>query len=85
MRSVSLNCATLYPKLAFDKYLYNLLKKVNKEKFITKVSINYRIQSLDYGDILYDQIYNSSFYEKLESIQYNACLALKAAMRHSLK
>ena len=85
MRSVSLNCVTLYPKLAFDEYLYNFLKKVNKEKFITKVSINYHIQSLDYGDILYDQIYNSSFYEKLESIQYNVCLALKAAMRDSSK
>ena len=27
---------------------------------------------LDYCDILYDQAYNMSFHQKLESIQYNA-------------
>ena len=26
----------------------------------------------DYGDILYDQAYNMSFHQNLESIQYNA-------------
>ena len=26
-----------------------------------------------YGDILYDQAYNMSLHQKLESIQYNAC------------
>ena len=31
---------------------------------------------LDYGDILYDQEYNLSFHQKLESIQYNECLAI---------
>ena len=40
---------------------------------------------LDYGDILFDQTYNSSFHEKLESIQYNACLALTGAIRGSSK
>ena len=39
----------------------------------------------DYGDILYDQTYNSSFHKKLESIQYNACLALTGPIRGSLK
>ena len=34
MCSVSLNCVTLYPKLAFDEYRYNLIKKVNKEKLL---------------------------------------------------
>ena len=29
---------------------------------------------LDYGDILYDQIFINSFHERLESIQYNAAL-----------
>ena len=32
---------------------------------------------LDYGDVMYDQAYNSSFHEKLESLQYNAFLAIK--------
>ena len=36
---------------------------------------------LDYADIIYDQAYNSAFYDKLESIQYNACLAMTGAIR----
>ena len=31
---------------------------------------------LDYGDIIYDQAYNVSFHQKLESIQYNSALAI---------
>ena len=31
---------------------------------------------LDYGDIIYDQPQNESFCNKLESIQYNALLAI---------
>ena len=38
---------------------------------------------LDYGDIIYDEAYNETFYQKLESIQYNACLALSGAIRGS--
>ena len=40
---------------------------------------------LHYGDILLAQIYNSFFHEKLESVQYNACLALTGAIRGSSK
>ena len=38
---------------------------------------------LDYGDILYDQMFNNSFHEKLELIQYNAALAITGAIRGS--
>ena len=38
---------------------------------------------LDYGDIFYDEAYNENFHQKLESIQYNACLALSGAIRGS--
>ena len=38
-------------------------------------------QHLDYGDIIYDQAYNLSFHQKLESIQYNVALALTGAIR----
>ena len=31
---------------------------------------------LDYADIIYDQAYNSTFHNKLESIQYIACLVI---------
>ena len=36
---------------------------------------------LNYGDILYDQAFNNSFLDRLESIQYNACLAITGAIR----
>ena len=36
---------------------------------------------LDYGDVLYDQAFNNSFDAKIESIQYNACLAITGAIR----
>ena len=35
---------------------------------------------LDYGDVLYDQAFNSAFHDKLESIRYNACLAITGAI-----
>ena len=38
---------------------------------------------LDYGDFLYDQARNASFHLKLESIQYNACLAITGVIRCS--
>ena len=37
------------------------------------------------GDVLYDQAFNALFHEKLESIQYNACLALTGAVRDTSK
>ena len=40
---------------------------------------------LDYGDITYDQVYNASFHQKLDSIQYNAALALTGAIRRTSK
>ena len=36
---------------------------------------------LDYGDILYDKTFNNSFHAKIESIQYNASLAITGAIR----
>ena len=38
---------------------------------------------LDYGDIIYDLVYNLSFHQKLELIQYKAALALTGASRGS--
>ena len=34
---------------------------------------------------LYDQVFNNLFKEKLESFQYNACLALTGAIRGTSK
>ena len=38
---------------------------------------------LDYGDMIYDEAYNKTFHQKIESIRYNACLALSGAIRGS--
>ena len=42
---------------------------------------NFIRSRLDYADIIYDQAYNSAFHDKLESIQYNACLLITSAIR----
>ena len=36
---------------------------------------------VDYGNIIYDKAYNVSFYQKLESIQYNPAVAITGAVR----
>ena len=36
---------------------------------------------LDYGDVIYDQPNNQSFSDKIESVQYNASLAITGAFR----
>ena len=38
---------------------------------------------LDFADVIYDQVCNSSFYEKLESFQYNASLAITGTIRRT--
>ena len=40
---------------------------------------------LDYGDIIYDQPFNNSFQNKIESIQYSVCLAITDAIRGTSK
>ena len=40
---------------------------------------------LDYGRIVYDQPNNSSLSEKIESLQYNAALAITGAIKSSSK
>ena len=40
---------------------------------------------VDYADIIYDQPYNSSFTDRIESVQYNAALAITGAVRGTSK
>ena len=40
---------------------------------------------LDYGDIIYDQVYNFVFHQKLELFQYNATLEIKVAIIETSK
>ena len=38
---------------------------------------------LDYGDAIYDHAFNESFHQRLESIQYNAAIAITGAIRET--
>ena len=85
---------TLDLKLAFEERILNALKKINRtigllrklQSVLPRITlvIIYKAfvrPNLDYGDILYDQTFNSSFLDRLESTQYNACLAITEAIR----
>ena len=84
----------LETRLSFEKHLETVLCKINKTIGLIRKLQNLFTRSalitlhkafvrrhLDYGVILYDQARNESFHLKLESIQYNACLAITGAIR----
>ena len=85
-------------KLTCEDYLKNVSAKVNKTVGLsrklrnllprTKLITIYKAfirPHLDYDDVLYDQAFNSSFKEKLESIQNNVCMALTGAISGTSK
>ena len=49
------------------------------------INISFIRPHLDYGDAIFDQAYNKSFHESLESLQYNASLAITRAIRGTSK
>ena len=81
-------------KLIFEEHLKNVFNKTNKTivllKKLSKLLPRQALVTiykafirphLDYGDVPYDQAFNNSFHAKMESIQYNACLAITGAIR----
>ena len=81
-------------RLSFANHLKMILNKVNKtvqllrklHNILPKPALLTIYKSfirphLDYGDIIYDQAYNTSFHQKLELLQYNTCLAITGAIR----
>ena len=80
------------------EHLQNMFKKINKTirllrklqnklpraPLVTIYESFLRLH-VDYGDILYDQAFNNSFHERLESIQYDAALAITGAIRGSAR
>ena len=40
---------------------------------------------LDYGDIIYDEPHKGSFIEKIERVQYNACLVITGAFKSTAR
>ena len=87
---------TLQIKLNSVEYINNITQKIIKamsllhrfqpilprssQLTICKTFIS---SQLDYADVIYDQAYNSSFHDKFESLQYNACLAIKRTIRET--
>ena len=85
-------------KLDFQEHLKDNLSKISKtigllrklQKILTRAPLLTIYKSfirpyLDYGDIIYNKGYNSSFHQNLEKIQYNSVLAIKAAVRGTSK
>ena len=85
-------------KLNLQEHFENMLNKVNKtigllrklQNTLPRPSLLTIYKSfirphLDYGDVIYDQGYNVSFQQKVESIQYNAAIAITGAIRGTSK
>ena len=83
-------------KLNFDEHLSKVESKVNKtisiicklqnvvpSPALLTIFRSFVRPHLDYGDIIYDKAYNESFHAKLESLQYNASLAITGAIKGS--
>ena len=79
--------------MVFDHHIAEKILKANKgvslisrlRKFLSRKSLldiykSFVRPHLDYGDIIYDNPGNS-LTEKLESVQYNACLAITGCFR----
>ena len=86
----------LDPKLSFDEHVQCILIKTRKiiglvrklQPVIPRAALltiykSFRRPPFDYGDVIYDRASNESFQYKLESVQYNAALAITGAIRGS--
>ena len=80
-------------KLTFEEHLKNVFNKTNKmigllrklsnllpRQAVVTIYKAFVRPHLDYSDVLYDQAFSNSFHAKMESIQYNACLAITGAL-----
>ena len=88
----------LDPKLSFDKHIPCVLIKTCKiiglirklQPIIPRVALltiykSFLRPRLDYGDVIYDHTFKESFQNELESVQHNAALAVRGAIRGSLR
>ena len=85
-------------KLSFDIHIKTILTKVNRtidilrkyqqvlpRPFLITIYKAFIRPHLDYGDVIFDQAFNNSIHQRLESIQYNAALAITGAIRGTSK
>ena len=85
-------------KLNFEEHIKSIVNKINKTigllrkfqnflpiKSLLTIYKSFIRPHLDYGDMIYDQSYNTSFHQRLEPLQYNAALAITGAIRGTSK
>ena len=85
-------------KLTFEEHCKAVFNKINRTirllqklqsllpwAVLTTIYKTFVRPHLDYGEFAYDQAFNTSFHEKLESIQYNTCLTLTGEIRGTSK
>ena len=78
----------------YEHHIKSILNKVNKtigllHKFqlilprhsLITIYKTFIRPHLDYGDVIYDRAFNESFHQRLESIQYNAAIAITGITR----
>ena len=81
-------------RLAFDRHVEEMILRANKgvglitrlRRYLPRNSLLTIYKALirphlDYGDVVYDYPGNASFMQKLESVQYNASLAITGCFR----
>ena len=84
--------------LNFEEHLKTIVNRINKtigllckfqnflpRKLLLTIYKSFIRLHLEYGNIIYDQSYNISFHQRLESLQYNAALAITGATRGTSK
>ena len=85
-------------RLSFNYHINEQIKKASKsigvlrnlQNILPRTSLLTIYKSfirplLDYGDVIYDQPQNESLCDKIESVQYNAALAITGAIRGTSK
>ena len=85
---------SLDKKLNFDEHFHNIQLTVNRiirvihslqselsRSALLTIYKSFVSLHLDYGDIIYDKTYNEYFKSKLQSIQYNASLAITSTIK----
>ena len=85
-------------KLDFQEHFKSIFSKFNKTIGLLRKLHHILLRSplltiyksfirphLDYGGIIHDQAYNASFHQKVDSMQYNATLAITGAIRETSK
>ena len=87
---------TLDSKLSFNEQINDKIHQANKgvgllrklQTILPRNSLltiykSFKRPLLDYADVIYDQPSNASFAKKIESVQYNAALAITGAIKGS--